>query len=1191
MPPVPLEQFVRHLEESGVLASETLRDFIPPSAAPKDSEELARELVRQKKLTKFQAGEAYKGKAKSLVLGNYTLLDKIGAGGMGQVFKAEHRRMKRIVAVKMLPTAMMKNPAVVARFEREVTAAARLNHPNIVTAFDADNVNGVHLLIMEYVEGSDLSAIVKKDGPLPLDQAVNYILQTAQGLQAAHAEGIVHRDIKPANLLLDKKGTVKILDMGLARVGGSAPGQADLTSTGAVMGTVDYMAPEQALNTKSADARADIYSLGCSLFYLLTGKAAYGGDSLMAKLLAHRDEPIPSLRALRPDVSDQLEEIFFRMVAKGVEERYQTVSEVIADLMRLTTGHQPAVAAQSSSGSFADSGLTDFLRDAALAPAPPVRPAKRPKVKVDKEWIRKNKRPLSIGGGVLGAVILLAGIVISLQSNDGTLVVTVNEPDAELRVLNAEGKVEITRQGDKGPLTISVVPGKHQLQVQKEGFELFTDKFEIKSKGTESITAKLVPTKKTAVTEKARAKWPDTAVAFGSKRFALYTEQLSWHAARQRCVELGGRLAEVRSQAENDFLERMVVNREPDGVWLGATDEVQEGRWLWSEGSPLTYANWDNTQPNNAGPSGEHYLMLLVTIHTGKWWDQPAKSGYGLPGGWKAGYICEWDASPQETDVKPAVSAKSAAGPEGVWKSISEEVNGKAWDSQVVRDGKRHVTFQDNSFTMFREYLGKPGTYSGKYQLLPDGKSFDFSGTGPGGNHVDFRGIYEVSGDTLRLSYKYTADSAIRPAAFKTEPGGPISVLLVLKRASADGPPQDAAIFNGHAYKFYPNVLTWHEAKSRCEKLGGHLPIIDSDAENRFVNELARKKIAYLADMDGVWLGATDEQKEGDWKWIDGKPLAFTKWGPGQPNNKQNEEHYLMLFLAKEEWSDQPDRSSQHKTYFVCEWDTAIASAGANAGPGAAFHDPAFQKWELATKLLPEKKQIEAVVKKLKELNKNFDGKVTPQNATDNSLNLTVVVDFVTDISPVRALTNLKTLHCGRTAPGPFNDLSPLRGLSLTAVSFPGSDIEDLSPLTGMPLTFLEIGGTQVTDLSPLNGKPIQWLSIHDTSVASLEALREMPLGTLNLHDTEVADLSPLAGMPLFSLNFWNTQVTDVSPLAGMKLTVLGFTPAKVSRGIDTLRKMSSLQKIGVDGSGVTYAPDEFWKKYDAGEFGTPASK
>ena len=154
---VPLEQFVKHLEDSGILAGDTLQDFIPPKATPKDAEELLQELLRQKKLTTFQAEQLWQGKGKSLVLGNYLLLEKIGQGGMGQVFKAQHRVMERIVAVKVLPTAMTKDQAAIARFHREVKAAAKISHPNIVTAHDADQAGGIHFLVMECVDGSDLS--------------------------------------------------------------------------------------------------------------------------------------------------------------------------------------------------------------------------------------------------------------------------------------------------------------------------------------------------------------------------------------------------------------------------------------------------------------------------------------------------------------------------------------------------------------------------------------------------------------------------------------------------------------------------------------------------------------------------------------------------------------------------------------------------------------------------------------------------------------------------------------------------------------------------------------------------------------------------------------------------------------------------------------------------------------------------
>ena len=550
---VPVAQFVKQLEDSGILAGDTLKDFMPPNASPKDGEELARELVRKKKLTKFQAEEVYRGKGKALVLGNYTILDKIGAGGMGQVFKAEHRRMHRIVAVKMLPTGMMKNPAVVARFEREVTAAAKLNHPNIVTAFDADNANGVHLLIMEYVEGSDLSAWVKKNGPLPVAQAVNYILQTARGLEAAHAEGIVHRDIKPANLLLDKKGVVKILDMGLARLSDEADSvkQAELTNTGTIMGTVDYMAPEQALNTKTADARADIYSLGCSLFYLLTGKATYGGDTLMAKLLAHRDQPIPSIQAIRPEVPEAVEAVFNRMVAKRIEDRYQTMTEVIADLERLGTHQEQSSNTQSSLGSFADSGLSNFLNEISLAPSTP---AKRPKGSFDKDWIKKNKRLLLIGGGLLCGLILLAGLVVSLRTKDGTLIVTVNEPDAEVQVLSEAGKVEITRKGEKGPISIWVVPGKHQLKVQKDGFVLITKDFEIESRGKKSISAKLVPLEIIPAVAEAKK-----SLAFETPGFDQWMKKIAPLSAEKQVEAVAKKLQEL-----NPGFDGKVTHK---GVW------------------------------------------------------------------------------------------------------------------------------------------------------------------------------------------------------------------------------------------------------------------------------------------------------------------------------------------------------------------------------------------------------------------------------------------------------------------------------------------------------------------------------------------------------------------------------------------------------------------------------------------------
>ena len=341
---------------------------VPPANRPKNGAAFAQLLVRQGLLTDFQARELLSASETPLVLGDYVLLARIGAGGMGQVFKAQHRHMKRFVAIKLLPAALTKDENAIKRFQREVEAAARLSHPNIVQAHDASVQRGIWYLVMEYVEGHDLSEIVASRGPLEVARALDYIRQAARGLAFAHENGVVHRDMKPANLLVDKRGTVKILDMGLARF--DDPAQHSLTQSGQVMGTVDYMAPEQAFDTKSADARADIYSLGCTLYRLLTGKNMYEGDTLVQKLMAHQSQPIPSLAAQHPDIPPALSAIFERMVAKRPADRFQSMAEVEDALSYLGGTDFPSAAAKPHDS---DSQLTSFfdsLGGAKPAPKP-----------------------------------------------------------------------------------------------------------------------------------------------------------------------------------------------------------------------------------------------------------------------------------------------------------------------------------------------------------------------------------------------------------------------------------------------------------------------------------------------------------------------------------------------------------------------------------------------------------------------------------------------------------------------------------------------------------------------------------------------------------------------------------------------------------------------------------------------------
>ena len=265
-------------------------------------------------------------KEKHQVIGEYMLLEELGGGGMGRVFKAVHGRMNRTVAVKLLPESLVRSPESVERFHREIQALARLSHPNVVAVHDAGTADGTHFYVMDLVDGDDLARLVREHGSMPVEQALDCILQAARGLEYAHAQGIVHRDVKPSNLILDHDGTAKILDLGIARFQ-PQPSEAadDLTKTGCILGTIDYMAPEQAMNTRRADHRADIYSLGCTLHFLLTGQPVYGGDTVMERLVAHREHPVPSLRKACPAAPSWLDGIFRKMVAKKPEDRYQSV--------------------------------------------------------------------------------------------------------------------------------------------------------------------------------------------------------------------------------------------------------------------------------------------------------------------------------------------------------------------------------------------------------------------------------------------------------------------------------------------------------------------------------------------------------------------------------------------------------------------------------------------------------------------------------------------------------------------------------------------------------------------------------------------------------------------------------------------------------------------------------------------------
>ncbi|MEO1618376.1 MAG: protein kinase, partial [Planctomycetota bacterium] len=380
----------------------------------------------------------------------YEVLSLIGKGGMGDVYKARHRKMERTVALKVINRGLVRKAEAIDRFHREVKAAAQLSHPNIVTAHDADQAGDFHFMVMEYVDGVNLSQTVNKRGALPVAEACDYIRQAATGLQHAHQRGMVHRDIKPHNLMVTADGTLKILDFGLASLAPEAipasdavATRSDLTAAGAIMGTPDFISPEQASDARQADIRSDIYSLGATLYFLLAGQPPFAGGSLTQKLESHAQEEPEPLESLRADVPLELAAVVTKMTAKDPGARFQTPAEVAEALKSLPHSVEPLKRVEPPAQTQPRRWKAAFLSLTAVA--------------------------------AMFVAAFFAGLIYYVQTDHGVVRVEVTDPSLEVSIKDHTITME---DGDGKPLTIR--PGEQTLIVRKDDADFETDSFQIR---------------------------------------------------------------------------------------------------------------------------------------------------------------------------------------------------------------------------------------------------------------------------------------------------------------------------------------------------------------------------------------------------------------------------------------------------------------------------------------------------------------------------------------------------------------------------------------------------------------------------------------------------------------------------------------------------------------------------------------
>jgi len=449
----------------------------------------------------------------------YRVRRLLGAGGMGSVYEAEHRVMQRAVAVKVINRVFTTSPAAVERFRREVRAAAMLSHPNIVSTHDAEDAGNSLFLVMEYVEGISLARLVKEGGPLPVAQACDYVRQAALGLQHAHERGMVHRDIKPDNLMLvaspvpSAPGVVKVLDFGLASLTAERGGRltdanvvmgmpergSGLTDANVVMGTPDYMAPEQAKDARTADIRADVYSLGCTLYYLLTGSVPYPADTSLLKILAHREQPLPSLRKVCPAVPPELAAVVARLLAKQPEDRFRTPAEVAAALEPFTRTSKPR----------------------------------------DKKRGRKHRWQLA-AAVLFAGLIAAAGVVFYIKTDNGTIEIQTDDENVKIIAERNGKQVTVLDPGSRQSWVVDTGEWTVRLDGNPDGLKLqMPNTFKLNRGDRQVVRVKRVNGPAVAVKPEAEKKVGEVR-RFSARDWRPWVTQALFSADGRRVVALGG---------------------------------------------------------------------------------------------------------------------------------------------------------------------------------------------------------------------------------------------------------------------------------------------------------------------------------------------------------------------------------------------------------------------------------------------------------------------------------------------------------------------------------------------------------------------------------------------------------------------------------------------------------------------------
>ena len=595
------------------------------------------------------------------VFGRYRVQKKLGSGAMGAVYLAEDTLLHRKVALKTPTFGGDKDGELLRRFYREARAVANLKHPNLCAVYDVGEIGGHHYISMEFVRGKKLQDYINPDKPMSEKQAMAVVRKIALAMHESHTQGVIHRDLKPDNIMVNEKGEPVVMDFGLVYKTESK-NSTRITQRGMLVGSPAYMSKEQVEgDPDKLTAATDQYSLGVILYQLLTSKLPFEGGihAVLASILTK--EPSPPCQ-FRTDLNPHLEAVCLKMMAKEAKDRYpsmKAVAEAIAEVAKATSkGAGSVVVPAQVDGSMTD-GLTATFAGFSVATE-----QKLPFLSVTNSFVKARvRRPIQKRSNSLlytvvaaAALLLLLSVIVWIRSGNALVKISVHVDDVEVTFQNE------TLTLVDGTHEYQVVPGEHVLHIKSKDAEFDTDTFTLKRGENPVVTVEVIESEIVTrlgnevisrISQQPFA--PADSLVFQDKRFKLFAEQLTWHEAQRKCRAMGGRMAEVRSSIENDFLMKLALNAKQTGIWLGSTDEVQQGTWLWSDDSGLAFNYFANGQPDRR-TTGQHYLLMMIKSQRGQWCSQPDRSME-----WTPGFICEWDIDDLDKAHLPPLEAADSS--------------------------------------------------------------------------------------------------------------------------------------------------------------------------------------------------------------------------------------------------------------------------------------------------------------------------------------------------------------------------------------------------------------------------------------------------------------------------------------------------------------------------------------------------